>query len=98
MEIDKISSIEELEAMQAQIKERLSKLRKQQIASARKKIQALAEEIGVDIADLVPTVRHVAAKYCNTEAPHQTWAGRGKKPAWLVKAIEKGASLEDFKI
>jgi DNA-binding protein H-NS len=28
----------------------------------------------------------------------QTWAGRGKQPRWLRKAIEAGTPLEDFRI
>jgi DNA-binding protein H-NS len=28
----------------------------------------------------------------------ETWAGRGKRPRWLVAALKKGKHLEDFRI
>lgn len=27
-----------------------------------------------------------------------TWTGRGRKPTWLVEALEEGRSLEEFRI
>lgn len=35
-------------------------------------------------------------KYRDPEKPENTWAGRGKKPGWLLEKLEAGASLEDF--
>ena len=40
----------------------------------------------------------VAPKYRNPANPDETWAGRGRKPQWLVDEISKGKSVEDFKI
>ena len=37
-------------------------------------------------------------KYRDPEEPENTWAGRGKKPAWLNEKIEAGAKLEYFLI
>lgn len=36
------------------------------------------------------------------EAPYadrdgNTWKGRGRRPIWLMEALEKGAELEDFR-
>lgn len=39
-----------------------------------------------------------APKYANPEDPKQTWTGRGRKPNWLLEAIEKGKKLEDLSI
>ena len=35
-------------------------------------------------------------KYRNPAKPSQTWSGRGKKPAWVEKALEQGKSLKDL--
>lgn len=37
-------------------------------------------------------------KYQNIEDSSQTWTGRGRKPAWLVEALESGKELESFLI
>ena len=38
----------------------------------------------------------VAAKYADPEHSERTWSGRGRKPNWLVAALESGRSIEDF--
>jgi DNA-binding protein H-NS len=40
----------------------------------------------------------VAPKYQNPRPPHETWSGRGKKPRWLVLALNDGFALDDFRI
>ena len=35
-------------------------------------------------------------KYRNPHNHAETWSGRGKKAAWLAKAIERGAKTEEF--
>jgi DNA-binding protein H-NS len=40
----------------------------------------------------------VLPKYCNPSAPTETWSGRGKRPRWLVAALESGSKLDDFLI
>src|SRR4051794_38337730 len=40
----------------------------------------------------------VAPKYRNPKNAAQTWAGRGKRPAWLEQELAEGARLEDFLI
>jgi len=40
----------------------------------------------------------VSPKYRNPDQPSQTWAGRGKRPCWLVAQLGSGKRIEDFKI
>jgi DNA-binding protein H-NS len=40
----------------------------------------------------------VIPKYRNPKAPHETWAGRGKQPRWMVAALAAGGKVEDFLI
>jgi len=40
----------------------------------------------------------VLPKYCNPTAPTETWSGRGKRPRWLVAALQSGHKLEEFRI
>ena len=38
----------------------------------------------------------VSPKYRNPDQPSETWAGRGKRPRWLVKQLKSGRRVEDF--
>lgn len=64
-----------------------------------------AEIGGNPSSDLIPTdptsrrkYPKVLPKYCNPLSPSETWAGRGKRPRWLVAALETGHKLDEFKI
>ena len=52
------------------------------------------------ITDRAPRRKYpkVLPKYCNPQAPSETWSGRGKRPRWLVAALETGHRLDEFKI
>ncbi|WP_445322487.1 H-NS histone family protein [Roseobacter sp. HKCC-CH-9208] len=40
----------------------------------------------------------VAPRYRNPSNPDQTWTGRGRKPLWVVDALNSGKSLDDLAI
>src|SRR5271166_3777228 len=40
----------------------------------------------------------VLPKYQNPAVPSETWSGRGKRPRWLVSALNAGGTIEDFEI
>ena len=40
----------------------------------------------------------VPPKYRNPDQPSETWAGRGKRPRWLVKQLKSGKRIDDFRI
>jgi len=40
----------------------------------------------------------VLPKYLNPLVPTETWSGRGKRPRWLVAALQSGHKLEEFRI
>jgi DNA-binding protein H-NS len=40
----------------------------------------------------------VHPKYRNPERPFETWAGRGKRPRWLVAQLKSGKRIDDFRI
>lgn len=37
-------------------------------------------------------------RYCNPENSADTWSGRGKRPAWVDRALAKGFTLEQLEI
>ena len=54
----------------------------------------------VSATDRTPRRKYpkVLPKYRNPLAPSQTWSGRGKRPRWVVAALETGQRLDDLKI
>jgi DNA-binding protein H-NS len=40
----------------------------------------------------------VLPKFQNPEQLSETWAGRGKKPRWLVAQLKSGKQIDDFRI
>ena len=40
----------------------------------------------------------VLPKYCNPDQPSETWAGRGKRPRWLVAQLKSGRRIEDLRV
>ena len=40
----------------------------------------------------------VLPKFRNPARPSETWAGRGKRPRWLVAQLKSGRRIEDFRI
>jgi DNA-binding protein H-NS len=40
----------------------------------------------------------VLPKYFNPDRPSETWAGRGKRPRWVVAQLKAGRRLDDFRI
>jgi DNA-binding protein H-NS len=37
-------------------------------------------------------------KYRHPDNPEMTWSGRGRKPSWIVEALDAGKTLDDFAI
>ena len=67
-----------------------------------RKIEQLAEESGFSLDEVMatnkPSTKKAAAKYANPENAEQTWTGRGRKPHWVLDALEAGQTLEDLAI
>jgi DNA-binding protein H-NS len=40
----------------------------------------------------------VLPKYRNPAEPSESWAGRGKKPRWLLAQLRSGHKMEEFEI
>src|SRR6478672_10384992 len=75
-------------------------------ADLKSKIAALAAEAGLSLDEVLGLHRgrsaskaRIPPKYRNPENPQETWAGRGRKPLWLVAQLQKrGVTIKDFAI
>jgi len=98
-------SIKELRDLISRANNEIAKKEKAKVVEARAKIAEIADEYGVSLDDLMKSaakgraVRAKAApKYRNPKDSSQTWAGRGRKPAWLEAELKKGSKLDSFLI
>ena len=74
----------------------------------RSKMEELAAASGLTLDDVLGGKRGrkagaakggtAAVKYRNPKDETQTWAGRGRKPTWLVAALKKGQKIENFEV
>ena len=92
--LDKMS-LEELKALQKDVKSAIANFEKRKRAEAKKAIEAVAKEHGLSLNDILgvggKSPRAAApAKYKNPADPSQTWSGRGRQPQWYKDAIAAG--------
>ena len=92
-------SLAELRLLSADVARQISESEKSMMADARRRIEQIAFQTGLTLEELVakPRQSRVAATiYVNPDDETQTWAGRGRKPAWLKAWLECGISLEEL--
>lgn len=92
-------SVAELRKLQERITQEMVKRERQELASARERILAIAQSIGVPLKDLIGSgigtkTGAVAARYRNPDDASQTWTGRGRQPKWVKEWVESGKSLD----
>jgi DNA-binding protein H-NS len=87
---------DKISAEKGELKDRLARLNSLEIVRAARTSppQSLAS---TDVA-LRPKYPKVLPKYRNPLAPSQEWSGRGKRPKWVIAALEAGQRLDDLKI
>ena len=95
----KEKTVDELWALHEQVVHLLSS----RIRDEKAVLERRLKELGIHLA--APTKKRakrayppVHPKYRNPAEPSETWAGRGKKPRWVVAALKKGKRLEDLRI
>lgn len=96
-------SLDELTALRKDVDAAIDNYEARKREEALAELKEVAKKHGFDIADLTSSKgkggKSVAAiRYRDPENPKATWTGRGRKPNWLVKALDAGKSIEDFAI
>ena len=100
----KILSLEELKQLQNDVAVTIFNFEKRKKADAISELEALAKSKGFSLNDLFGGDKGaikkgpVAARYADPNNSDNTWAGRGRKPKWLVEQLANGKSLEDFSL
>jgi len=104
-------NLSELRGLMHDIEKEIKDRQVQEVKKAREQIQAIAQNLGVSVEDLLAGAgakaagkgkggsgTKVEAQYQNPSDSSQTWTGRGRQPKWIAEGIAGGKKLEDFKI
>ena len=96
-------SYKELLAQRAELDRQISAARQAELAEAIEKIKSLVKQYDLSAEDcgFKPQKGGAKAKQAapvKYRGPHgETWAGRGRTPAWLAALESNGASREQFR-
>ena len=88
----------ELHARAQELLRQAEEARQREIAEVVESIRATMREYSITIDDIQPKKAKttVPAKYRDSSG--NTWSGRGKRPRWLVDALENGHTLEAYRV
>ena len=98
-------SYAELKAIAPMIPAKIAEREKSEREAIKSELTELAKSKGFEMADLfgdsskpAKEKKTVAPKYRNPADATQTWTGRGRKPKWVIEALEAGGNMDDFLI
>ncbi len=98
-------SVSELHELEKDVSRRINHRKEEDRKRVFRQMKDLAAGIGMTIDEVTdrdkrPNAKrgHVKPKYKNPDNPSETWSGRGKKPAWVQQALQRGQTLEDLAI
>lgn len=99
--LEKMSK-DELQKLIKDAEKALKTLEARRLADAKKAIESAAKEYGFSLDELMGGSPKKgpkgAPKYANPDDKSQTWTGKGRKPGWVVAALDAGKALEDLSI
>lgn len=100
-ELEKLS-IKELKELRLRVDSLIATRQLEERSGLREKFRAMAEAVGLTLADVVGGKAgkggKVAAKFANPSNPQDTWSGRGRQPRWLAAKLKDGGKLDDFRL
>ncbi|WP_227431163.1 H-NS family nucleoid-associated regulatory protein [Psychrobacter sp. I-STPA6b] len=94
--------VDELLALSENAKQLIVEKQHQRLFDAYRQFEQIAEQCDASIDEILEAgeqlERERNIKYRNPNNADETWIGRGRKPTWLVEALEQGKKLEDFAV
>jgi DNA-binding protein H-NS len=85
------------------LEQHIEQRRKADIFDARRKIEAIARNVGLTMDDLLNTPisgtkGHLPPNYADPNNPDRTWSGLGRKPNWIREYENQGITLDQLRI
>ena len=103
--VDKLS-LKDLLELQVRVNNAIMKARDREKHDLKAKIDLIAQNAGMSVAELYNMGRgrgatkgsKVAIKFINPDNKSETWTGHGRQPRWLSAKLSKGGKINDFAI
>ncbi|MCA0938999.1 H-NS histone family protein [Salipiger pacificus] len=99
IDLDTLSK-DELKQLKSDVDKALATIDARRKAEAKRAAEQVAKEFGYSLDEIIAAGgtkgSKGAPKYANPSDPAQTWTGRGRKPNWVIEALDEGKSLEDL--
>ncbi len=103
-DLEELSTVE-LKKLVKEVPRLIEARRSEEREKLRVELEQIANERGFKLRELVATApkqrrQRVAgqAKYRSKVDPSKTWAGIGRRPAWVSDHLDSGGALEDLEI
>ena len=96
--------LKELKKLQADVAKAIATFEDRAKKQAISALEEKAREFGFSLSELTGGAASkrsggsVAPKYAHPENASLTWTGRGRKPKWVIEALNAGKSLADLAI
>ena len=95
-------SANDLRALQEKVKRELKKRESEEVAQAREKILAIAQNLGMQLKDILasqakPKSKESVIRYRHPDNSSLQWSGRGRKPKW-VNEWEASKSINELRV
>ncbi len=100
IDLDSLSK-DDLKKLKTDVDKALKTIDTRRKAEAKKAAEHAAKEYGFSLDELLSGTTKgskSAPKFANPSDPSQTWTGRGRKPNWVIAALDAGQSMDDLKI
>ena len=100
-------SIEELKTLVAKARREITLKERHRLQEVRDRIEQLASGLNMSLEEVMGhkpqsrttgKIKARVIRFRNPANPAQTWTGHGKRPRWLLQALEQGANLEDLTV
>jgi DNA-binding protein H-NS len=100
----------ELEALQRQVQQALSKSEARRKKDAIAAVERVVKDYGLTLEEVFAAagagkskrpsggMGQTSAKFRNPESPSQTWSGRGRRPGWFKAHLEAGKSEDELRV
>jgi len=93
----------QLKALERDVQLAIESYEKRKVQAALDELDELVKRHGVSLDQVLearPQRKRApsVAKYANPDDPNVTWTGRGRKPLWVISALESGKTLESLSI
>ena len=93
--------LSELKKLKQDVEKAINTYQERALSAARQELEAQAQALGFSLEEIVQAKKvrtKIHPKYRNPNNSAETWTGRGRKPRWVITALQNGTDLKQLEI